>query len=238
MGSAEDITVPDDESEFPKVLPAFKAFADAGQAHGTAVIVQISHPGRQSPLGAGLRGMTGKTIAPSAIPIKIGTGYIASAVRLGVFGTPRAMTLEDIEHVKAKFVSAAKLVAQAGFKGIELHAAHGYLLSEFVTPDSNKRTDKYGGSAENRVRIVLEIIEETRKVTPKGFAIGVKFNSVDQQTASGTDMEDILKQVELLEQAGIDFLEISGGTYEDPAVRAPPQTQISQNLDRSIASAD
>lgn len=159
--------------------------------------------------------------------MKIGSGYLASAVRMGVFGTPKAMTMEDIEDVKQKFVWAVRMVAQTGFKGVQLHVAHGFLLSEFVTPDSNQRTDQYGGSAENRIRIVLEIIEEARKVTPKQFTIGVKLNSVDQQTATGTDMENILKQVELLEKAGIDFLEISGGTYEDPAVSTSKEIKVS-----------
>lgn len=162
--------------------------------------------------------MMEKTIAPSAIPVNLGGGYLASAMQMITFGTPKEMTLEDIEDVKQKFVWATKMVAETGFKGVQIHAAHGYLLSEFVTPNSNQRTDKYGGTAENRIRIVLEIIEEARKVIPKGFTIGIKLNSVDQQTASGTDMKDVLKQVKLLEKAGIDFLEISGGSYEDPSV--------------------
>ena len=106
---------------------------------------------------------------------------------------------------------------EAGFAGIELHAAHGYLLAQFLGADTNRRTDLYGGSPENRSRIIVEIIQEIRKAVPKTFCIGIKFNSVDHQNQ--TELAHCVQQLKGIVNAGIDFLEISGGSYEDPKVR-------------------
>jgi len=114
-----------------KTLALWRKYADACQKHGTPAIVQICHPGRQSPLGAGKRGFFAKTIAPSAVPLDIGRGLLARSLRALLFGTPREMTVPEIEAVVRQFVDAARLMAESGFAGIELHGAHGYLIGMF-----------------------------------------------------------------------------------------------------------
>lgn len=111
-------------------MHAWKQYADACQQHGAPAIAQICHPGRQSPRGAGERGFFGKSIAPSEIPLDIGNGLVATIVRNVVFGVPKAMSHSDIARVIAQFVNCARILARCGFAGIEIHAAHGYLLCE------------------------------------------------------------------------------------------------------------
>ncbi|KAJ5106725.1 hypothetical protein N7456_003400 [Penicillium angulare] len=188
---------------------------DTCQENGTPAIAQICHSGRQSPRGAGERGLFGKTIAPSAVPLNIGNGFIATFIRDLVFGTPKAMSQSDIDCVITQFVDCARILAQCGFSGIEIHAAHGYLLSQFLSPRINTRQDSYGGSAERRARIVIEIINRIRSTVPKTFCVGIKLNSADHDT---TNFEDTMAQIRLFHATGVDFLEISGGTYEDPAM--------------------
>lgn len=126
LGTAQDMVVKSYDSE--EDLEAWKKLATVSQKHGAPAIVQINHPGRQSAPGAGKRGFFGKTIAPSAIPLNLGSGIIASAMRAFAFGTPREMTISDIETVVQQFVGTAKVMEKSGFAGIELHGAHGYLL--------------------------------------------------------------------------------------------------------------
>ncbi|KAE8376957.1 hypothetical protein BDV26DRAFT_305206 [Aspergillus bertholletiae] len=206
LGNFADPAVP--ESGVSKgQLDAWKQYAAACQEQGTPAIAQICHPGRQSPRGAGERGIFGAPVAPSPIPLNIGNGYAACIIRKIAFGTPKEMTDFDIKHVIQQFVNCARFLAECGFAGVELHAAHGYLF--------NIRSDKYGGSAEARARIVLDIIQETRAVVPKTFCIGIKLNSADHRAS---DFEDTMQQIGLFADAGIDFLEVSGGTYEDPTM--------------------
>ncbi|KJK66066.1 OYElike2FMN [Aspergillus parasiticus SU-1] len=207
-------------------LNAWKQYAAACQEQGTPAIAQICHPGRQSPRGAGERGIFGTPIAPSPVPLKIGEGCAATILRNIAFGVPKEMTVSDIKQVVQQFVNSARFLAECGFAGVELHAAHGYLLSQFLSPKSNIRHDKYGGSPEARARIVLEIIKETRAVVPENFCIGLKLNSADH---SASDFEDTMKQIGLFAESGIDFLEVSGGTYEDP-------TMMGRGLKEEIAS--
>ncbi|BCR84840.1 uncharacterized protein ACHE_20298S [Aspergillus chevalieri] len=196
-------------------LELWKKYADTCQQHGTPAIAQICHPGRQSPRGAGERGLFGKAIAPSEVPLHIGNGLAPTIVRNIVFGMPKAMSHADIDHVIAQFVNCARVLAQCGFGGIEIHAAHGYLLSQFLSSRSNIRQDDYGGDAERRARIVLEIIHQIRKAVPAAFCVGIKLNSADHNASS---FEDTMTQIQLFSDAGVDFLEISGGTYEDPTM--------------------
>ncbi|KAK2604169.1 hypothetical protein N8I77_007120 [Diaporthe amygdali] len=215
LGQPGDTSIIDNEA---KQLESWKAWAKAckGPKGSTPAIVQLNHPGRQSPLGAGTKGLFAKNVAPSAIPLVLGPGLLAKLASAIVMGTPREMTVADIEEVVAHFARAAKLSADAGFDGIELHAAHGYLLAQFLSPKSNKRTDAYGGSPVKAAKIVVDIIRAAREVTPKGFTIGIKFNSVDHQSESA--LKDCIEQIEVIREAGIDFLEVSGGTYEDPVM--------------------
>lgn len=130
LGGPTDIAIRT-QSHFEANIEPWKKYADTAQAHGTPTIVQICHAGRQSPIGAGQRGMMAKTLAPSAIPLSIGDGWIAQGARSFMFGTPKEMTVEEIEDVVERFVVAARCVHSAGFKGVEVHGAHGYLLCKF-----------------------------------------------------------------------------------------------------------
>jgi 2,4-dienoyl-CoA reductase-like NADH-dependent reductase (Old Yellow Enzyme family) len=135
-----------------------------------------------------------------------------------MFGTPREMTTQDIRELVDGFARTAKLSAEAGFAGAEIHAAHGYLLDQFLSPKVNKRTDDYGvGSATKGAKVVVEIIEAMRAAVPAGFCIGIKLNSVDHQSPEQLAM--CIEQLKLITAAGVDFIEISGGTYENPKVR-------------------
>ncbi|KAB8265370.1 hypothetical protein BDV32DRAFT_116454 [Aspergillus pseudonomiae] len=215
-------------------LRSWKQYAAACQEQGTPAIAQICHPGRQSPRGAGERGVFGTPVAPSPIPLQIGTGCAASIIRNIAFGVPKEMTVSDIESVVQKFVNSARFLAECGFAGVELHAAHGYLLSQFLSPKSNIRHDKYGGSPERRARIVLDIIKETRAVVPENFCIGLKLNSADH---SASDFEDTMTQIGLFAESGIDFLEVSGGTYEDPTMmgRGLQEETATKSVQRTAA---
>ncbi|KAF9634676.1 putative fmn binding protein [Lasiodiplodia theobromae] len=194
--------------------------AAAATSSPPPLIMQLNHPGRQSPVGAGARSLCAQNLAPSAIPLDMGDGWLAKSVVSMVFGTPKAMGEDEISAVVGRFAMAARLAAEAGFAGVEVHAAHGYLLSTFLTAKSNERTDGYGGSARNRARIVVEVVEAIQKATEskKGFCVGVKLNSADHQTAEA--LRDSIEQIEAISEAGIDFLEISGGSYEDPRMMA------------------
>ncbi|KAF6517930.1 hypothetical protein HZS61_002008 [Fusarium oxysporum f. sp. conglutinans] len=131
-----------------------------------------------------------------------------------VFGTPRAMTRRDIDVVIAQFTEAARLAYQAGFQGVEVHAAHGFLLSQFMSSNSNQRDDEFGGSTDKRVQLVLRIIRSIRKEVPKSFCVGVKINSADFKDEEG--MAEMLRQIELIQQEEIDYINLSGGSFEDP----------------------
>ena len=191
----------------------WKQWAFTSQQEGTPTIVQLVHPGRQSPPKAGDRGFFDPTIAPSPVPLNIGDGLLERALQKFAFGTPKEMTIADIEEVIDQFASAAKMVYEMGFKGIELHGAHGYLLSTFLTPKTNLRTDAYGGTPAKRARIVIEVLRAIRKVIPATFCVGMKMNSAD--VGGNESLEDSLEQVGLIAAEGIDFLEISGGSYEN-----------------------
>ncbi|KAL4874627.1 hypothetical protein BJY04DRAFT_203562 [Aspergillus karnatakaensis] len=195
------------------LVELWRKYADASQKHGTPSIVQLCHPGRQTLRFAGRRGPFASSIAPSAIPLDLGDSFVERWLGWFAFPPPREMTQADIELVTRQFVDAARLMADAGFSGIELHGAHGYLLDQFLNAKSNIRTDAYGGTAEKRAKFVLDIVAQIRAVVPPAFCIGIKFNSADHNS---TSFEDTLTQIGRLADAGIDFIEISGGTYEDP----------------------
>jgi 2,4-dienoyl-CoA reductase-like NADH-dependent reductase (Old Yellow Enzyme family) len=215
LGAAADAAF-NDKVEYNKMLEAWKTWAKVCNSEGTPTIVQINHPGRQSPLGAGTRSIFAKNLAPSAIPLDFGPGLLPKLITSLVFGTPKEMTKADIGDVVKRFADTARLSAEAGFAGIEIHAAHGYLLAQFLSEKSNQRTDAYGGSPAARAKIVLEVIKATREATPKGFCVAIKVNSADHQ--SPQEFSACREQLKLIAEAGVDFLEISGGSYESPTV--------------------
>ena len=132
------------------------------------------------------------------------------------FAKPHPASQEEINRVVDGFAHAAEYLEKAGYDGIELHAAHGYLLAQFLSSTTNKRTDKYGGSLENRLRIVLETADECRKRVSSSFIIGIKLNSVEFQEG-GLQPEEAKTICEALEKAKFDYIELSGGTYESLA---------------------
>lgn len=231
-GSPADIA--NNTIKSPLVQESWKAYASATQSHGAAGIVQLCHPGRQSPLGAGKRSFFAKTIAPSAVPMDFGPSIAERLASALIFGTPKAMTSEDIDEVVDQFVRAARQCFDAGFKGIELHGAHGYLLAQFLSPRTNLRTDVYGGSATSRAKLIVRIIEAVRAATSAEFCIGIKLNSVDVDPSTPNSIADTMAQIGLIIAAGIDFIEISGGTYENPRMAAEPS--LTSESDSSPAS--
>jgi 2,4-dienoyl-CoA reductase-like NADH-dependent reductase (Old Yellow Enzyme family) len=187
-------------------------WALAAQQNNTPALVQLVHPGRQSPASCGDRSFFAKALAPSAIPVVLGNGISDWAASKLLFGTPREMTLAEINEAIGQFAAAAKLCHASGFAGVQIHAAHGF-LTQFLSPNTNTRTDAYGGTPAKRARIVLDVLRAVRAVVPPSFCIGIKLNSAD--VGGRESLADSLEQVGLIVGAGIDFLEVSGGTIEN-----------------------
>ena len=178
-----------------------RAWAAAATANGNHAWVQINHPGRQQP-----RITPGQPVAPSAVPLEMAGG----------FRTPRALETEEVWGVVRRFARAAWLAKEAGFTGVQIHGAHGYLVSQFLSPKTNLRDDIWGGDAERRGRFLIEIVRAARAEVGPGFPIGVKLNSADFQRGGFSEAES-MEVVRRLEAEGVDLLEISGGTYERSA---------------------
>ncbi|MHA3892163.1 NADH:flavin oxidoreductase/NADH oxidase family protein [Acinetobacter sp. GXMZU3951] len=192
--------------EDEKHLDTFKRWAQTGRAKGAQVWLQINHPGRQMQSNLGQA-----TWAPSAIPLDLGK-------MSDRFNTPIEMTQDMIKEVIQRFANTARLGEKAGFTGVEIHAAHGYLLSQFLSPLSNKRQDQWGGSLENRARILIEIVKAVRAVVSAEFTVAVKLNSADFQRG-GFSAEDAQQVVKMLNELPVDLVELSGGSYEAPAMQ-------------------
>ncbi len=184
-------------------LAALRVWASAARDAGADIWMQLSHAGRQSP-----KIVATEPVAPSAVELGLPGGQ---------FAKPRALLSEEIENVIARFVNAASVAKQTGFTGVQIHAAHGYLISEFLNPLVNQRTDEWGGSLENRARLLMRVIEAVRANVGSGYPISVKLNSSDFQKG-GFGPEDSLRVAQWLNDAGVDLLEISGGSYEQPAM--------------------
>ena len=180
-------------------LEELTRLAKEATRNGNHFWAQISHAGRQATIFSTLN-----PIAPSAIKLK----------KLMLFAKPKAMTSLQIQDVIDRYVTASVICKKAGFTGVQIHAAHGYLLSQFLSPNTNKRGDNYGGSIENRSRILMEIITKTREQVGPEFPISVKLNSADFQRG-GFNEEDAFYVIDQLQKLKIDLLEVSGGTYEN-----------------------
>ena len=195
--------------ETERDLEPLKQWAAIGKKHGMVQLVQLSHPGRQCP-----KGLNKETVAPSAVPF-------SPALSMS-FGTPRALREDEILDIIQRFATSAAICEKAGFEGVQLHGAHGYLISQFLSPLTNKRQDQWGGSAENRMRFLLEIYKAVRAATSDQFIISVKLNSADFQRG-GISEEDVIATFKAIDAAGIDLIEISGGSYEAPAMAGVKQ---------------
>ena len=173
-------------------------------AAGSPVLAQLSHPGRQTN-----RFVAAHPVAPSAE---------AGAVRMaGLFGRPRALSGPEVEAVVAGFGAAARRCQQAGLDGVQVHAAHGYLLAQFLSPHTNRRTDRWGGDLTGRSRALVESVRAVRTATSDDFTVAVKLNSSDFRHGGFTE-DDAEQVVAMLVEEGVDLIEISGGTYENPAL--------------------
>ena len=200
LGEARNVVVED-----YKHFELLKEWAKSVEGTGVHLWPQINHPGRQA-----FSAINRKTVGPSAISLNMG-----SASKM--FKVPTALTEEAIWDIIKRFGTTAKIMKEAGFTGCQIHGAHGYLVSQFLSSNSNIRKDQWGGSLTNRARFVLEIYREIRRQVGSDYPIGIKINSADFQRGGFTE-EESMEVIRLLGSEGIDLIEISGGTYERPAM--------------------
>ncbi|MFO0613003.1 MAG: NADH:flavin oxidoreductase/NADH oxidase family protein [Polyangiaceae bacterium] len=194
LGESGNVFVEDERD-----LEGLRAWAAAAKSGGASVFMQINHPGRQTP-----RTLTRRPVAPSAIGLK-GAGPL--------FATPRALEAAEIEALVARFAETARVAKKAGFDGVQIHAAHGYLVNQFLSPYTNRRDDAWGGDASRRGRFLIEIVRAVRAAVGDRFPVSLKLNSADFQKG-GFDEAESMALLERLDGESIDLLEISGGTYE------------------------
>lgn len=185
-------------------LPVLQQWARAATSQGAAIWAQLNHPGKQA-----TKGLNARTIAPSAVPFREDMAAL--------FETPLEATTTEIKDIIERFGRSAAICKKAGFSGVQFHAAHGYLINQFLSPHHNQRTDEWGGSPEKRRRFVLAVYAEIRKQVGQDFPVAIKLNSSDFQRG-GFSEEDSMATIQALAEAGIDLIEISGGTYEAPAL--------------------
>ena len=183
-------------------LAQFRKWAAVGPKNGVPIWLQLNHPGKQM-----YRSINQTPISPSAIPI---SGSSASAFR-----PPREMTVFEIKEARDKFIAAGVRAKDAGFTGVQLHAAHGYLINQFLSPADNQRKDRYGGSLDNRMRFLVEVYQGLREKVGPDFTIALKLNASDFKE-EGFGFEDCKYVVKRMSELGIDLIEISGGNYETP----------------------
>lgn len=197
LGEPGNVVIEDEQH-----LGALSRWAKTTKDAGVPIMVQINHPGRQSN------------------PLKLGHTPVApSAVALNFPGAakPRELTSDEIEDIIERFATTAAVCETAGFDGVQIHGAHGYLVAQFLSPLSNRRTDDWGGDAQRRMRFVLEVTRRIRARVSPGFAVGIKLNSADFQRGGFTEDES-RGVLAALATEGIDLFEISGGSYEQPAM--------------------
>ena len=191
-------------------IEPFKAWARAAMRGGGQAWLQINHPGRQV-----FAAMGQQAVAPSAIGVDMGAYS-------HLFPVPRALDEAGIAAIVARFVTTAGLAEAAGFSGVQIHAAHGYLISQFLSPLTNRRTDAWGGELHNRARLLLDVVKAVRTVVSPGFSVAVKLNSADFQKG-GFEASDATQVVRWLNDLPVDLVELSGGSYESPAMQGAPQ---------------
>jgi 2,4-dienoyl-CoA reductase-like NADH-dependent reductase (Old Yellow Enzyme family) len=191
-------------------IEPFKAWSRAAMRDGGQTWLQINHPGRQV-----FAAMGQEAVAPSAIGLDMGAYS-------HLFPVPRALDEAGIAAIVARFVTTARLAEAAGFSGVQIHAAHGYLISQFLSPLTNRRTDAWGGELHNRARLLLDVVKGVRAAIAPGFSVAVKLNSADFQKG-GFEASDAVQVVRWLNELAVDLVELSGGSYESPAMQGAPQ---------------
>ena len=199
LGEPGNVVIEDEND-----LPILRQWAQAATSQGAALWVQLNHPGKQSP-----KGLNASNLSPSAVPFREDMSAF--------FDTPREAAVGEILDIVQRFGRSAAICKRAGFSGVQIHGAHGYLVSQFLSPHHNQRTDEWGGSPEKRRRFLMAVYAEIRKQVGADFPVGIKLNSADFQRGGFTEEESMATIVELA-KAGIDLIEISGGTYEAPAM--------------------
>ncbi|KIL22355.1 NADH:flavin oxidoreductase/NADH oxidase family protein [Bacillus safensis] len=199
LGEPGNVVVEDERD-----LDMLKKWAKAGTQNGTQLWMQLNHPGKQSP-----RSVSKTPVAPSAIPL---SGHVS-----GMFNKPRALTTDEIKDIIKRFGNAARIAKKAGFTGVQIHGAHGYLVSQFLSSLHNQREDEWGGSLNKRMRFLLETYYEIRRQVGGEFPIGLKLNSADFQRGGFTE-EESMQVLKRMSEVGIDLIEISGGNYENPVM--------------------
>ncbi|KAI8630061.1 NADH oxidase [Xylariaceae sp. FL1651] len=206
LEAAGNAIIPVDAPFHGPRFEAFKELATKAKANGSLIVAQVSHPGRQVP-----ETIQNHPISASAVQL--------IAPNMGAkYAMPREATRADLDLVIEGFAHAAEFLEQAGFDGIQLHGAHGYLIAQFLSPTTNQRTDQYGGSLENRMRLVLEIAAAIKQRVSSRFVLGIKVNSVEFQD-KGLSSDDAILLCQALEKAQFDYVETSGGTYESTGFR-------------------
>ncbi|MFL6107813.1 MAG: NADH:flavin oxidoreductase/NADH oxidase family protein [Marmoricola sp.] len=185
-----------------RALAELTAWSKAAHDGGAAIFAQLNHPGRQS----NLLNIGHQPVAPSAVPLALPGA-----------ATPRELTTGEIEEIIERFATAAKVCEDAGFDGVQLHAAHGYLVTQFLSPLTNLREDEWGGDSTRRMRFLLEVVRRVRGRVSPGFAVAVKLNSADFQRG-GFAEQDSRAVVAALAHEAVDLIEVSGGNYEAPAM--------------------
>lgn len=206
LGEPGNVVIEDDRD-----LALLRAWARTCAGTGTAIWMQLNHPGRQSnPLGRV------RPVAPSAI-----------AAGVPGASTPRELTGAEIHDIITRFATAAAVAEEAGFDGVQIHAAHGYLITQFLSPSANRRTDEWGGDPVRRRRFLLEIVRAIRARVSPGFAVAVKLNSADFQRG-GFSEDESREVVRALTAERVDLIEISGGSYESPAMMGAAASTIAR----------
>lgn len=195
IGEPANVVVEDERH-----LPELERWAAAAEGTAAAIWMQVNHPGRQSP-----RHLSPHPVAPSAVAM--------GGSRRGAFAPPRALEESEIVEIVGRFAATAGIARRAGFAGVQVHGAHGYLVSQFLSPRTNLRDDAWGGDPQRRMRFLVEVVRAVRAAVGPGFPIGVKLNSADFQRG-GFDEEASVEVARVLQREGIDLLEVSGGTYE------------------------
>jgi 2,4-dienoyl-CoA reductase-like NADH-dependent reductase (Old Yellow Enzyme family) len=208
-----------------KARHALAHWAATATRNGNHFWAQISHAGRQTQ-----KPVNPHPKAPSAVKVDLPGGQ---------FGVPVPLSDEEILTLIGRFSNAARVCKEAGFTGVQIHAAHGYLLSEFLSPRANLREDRWGGSLENRARMLLMVVHSVRIVVGPDFPISVKLNSADFQKG-GFDFDDSLQVAQWLQDAGVDLIEISGGSYEQPKMMDMEglEEESAQNIPASTAQRE
>ncbi|WP_198937928.1 NADH:flavin oxidoreductase/NADH oxidase family protein [Pelomonas sp. KK5] len=187
-------------------LEPYRAWAAAAHGGGAKIWMQVNHPGRQVFAALGNPGY-----APSEVALQMGKHG-------KLFAPVRALSVAEIQAIVQRFADTARAAEQAGFDGVQIHAAHGYLLSQFLSPLANRRSDGYGGGIAQRARLLIEVVRAVKAAVGPGFAVAVKLNSADFQRG-GFSEDDARAVVELLNPEGLALIELSGGSYESPAMQ-------------------